>query len=102
VTDSEQLHSATAAYALPANALAEGAESLRAALLAVRDSGSVFRVDAQAVTFVDTRVLQLLVAATVDLDARGGSVLVEHPSPAFVDAVDTLGLRQHIKIGRTV
>lgn len=87
-------------FTLPVRATGDEAEALRTALLEVRDSGSVFSVDAGAVSFVDTRVLQLLVAATADIGARGGSVFIDQPSPAFIRAVEILGLRKHINLGR--
>lgn len=68
----------------------KAAVPLAAALLAARGKDIV--VEASQVERVGAQCLQVLLSAAATWDADGATLAIQHPSGAFVDAVQSAGL----------
>ncbi len=83
---------------LPANGTTVAAEDLQARLVLAADLAGEIRIDAAAVENVGQAVLQLLLAAREEAEAKGIDFTIANPSPAFRARVtacrleDALGL----------
>ena len=68
---------------LPANGTTVAAEELHATLVLAADRAGEIVVDASAVENVGQAVLQLLLAARAEAEARGLDFTIDHPSEPF-------------------
>lgn len=80
------------ALILPPHGTTVTAEDLRVRMVLASDFDGAMEVDAGAVESVGQAVLQLLLAARTEADARGQSFVIRNPSAAFVDRVTACGL----------
>lgn len=68
------------------------AQSLKQALLEALARAGPLRIDAAAVVRVSTACVQILVAFVEAARQAGISVAFRHPSPPFLNALESLGL----------
>lgn len=80
------------ALILPPHGTTVTAEDLRVRMVLASDFDGAMEVDASAVESVGQAVLQLLLAARAEAEARGQHFVIHNPSPAFVDRVTACGL----------
>lgn len=80
------------ALILPVHGTTVAAEDLRVRMVLASDFDQMMEIDASAVESVGQAVLQLLVAAKIEADARGQAFTLRNPSQAFVDRVAACGL----------
>lgn len=85
---------------LPPQGMTVTAEDLRVRLVLACDFDGAIEVDASAVESVGQAVLQLLVAAKAEAEAKGQRFVIHNPSPAFVNRVTACGMAS--AIGLTV
>lgn len=78
--------------ALPPHGSTVTAEDLRVRMVLASDFDGAMEIDAGAVESVGQAVLQLLIAARMEADARGQSFIIRNPSPAFAGRVAACGL----------
>lgn len=79
---------------LPANGTTVTAEELQVRLVLASDHAEEIRVDASQVENLGHAVLQLLIAAKADADARDMDFHVVSPSPAFLSRVTACRLAE--------
>lgn len=82
--------------ALPIHGTTVTAEDLRVRLVLASDFEHAIEIDASAVESVGQAVLQLLIAAKAEADARDQPFVIHNPSAAFVDRVRACGLAEAI------
>lgn len=85
---------------LPTHGTTVTAEDLRVRLVLASDLDGAMEIDASVVESVGQAVLQLLVAAKAEADAQEQRLVIQNPSPAFIDRVIACGLAP--AIGLTV
>ena len=86
---------------VPAHCSTVVADDLRVRLVLASDLSDTIAIDASDVESVGQAVLQLLIAARVEAEAGGGSILIDRPSLAFVDRITRCGLAEAIGLRLT-
>ena len=81
---------------LPAHAVTTTAEELRVGLVLACDVAGGIEIDASDVESIGQAVLQLLVAARAEADAKGLPFTITSSSPAFADRVTACRLARRI------
>jgi anti-anti-sigma regulatory factor len=81
---------------LPAHCSTVTADDLRVRLVLAAELGDGIAVDASEVESIGQAVIQLLIAARAEAEREGGTLTIDHPSPAFADRLARCGLADAI------
>lgn len=84
---------------LPASGTTVAAEEVQARLVLAADHAEEIRVDAGQVENIGQAVLQLLLAAAQEADAKDMDFRIIDPSPAFVERVTACRLAERLGLG---